>query len=342
MPDFIQWDYLEPPWRGWAVESRPIPKNLRLGLPQYTKGKYDVAILHVDGQCGDPDNDKGKLYRSVRNLITDIPVVVINHGTPWIPEYYEKYLKKVEDGDAKVRKAAQMCIKHMKELIGDTTMIVNSPKSVDDWGFGKCIIHGIANNPHEEYWDLDKEPTVMFNCSPAGWPYYYNRRLMEGIKTLLNADGIRHKHMRVDVKANNFDEYRTHIGKALIAVFPFRESPMPRARTEMMLSGCCIVSTKHHNIQDYFDGVEFQYGDGKMVLDKAGNPIPLEDPSTKQIVWIDMESSVNAACIIRWLYENPALARKIGQNGKERAKIVFDSKRYRHDWYNVFKELKVL
>lgn len=326
LPNFIEWEYLEPAWRSWALESRPIPENLRLGISEYRKGIYDVAILHVDGQCGDPTNNKGALFRQLTQVITDIPIIVINHGTPWLPEHYEKYLKGVTDQEARIQKAYQMCKRHMEELIGDRTMIVNSPKAAEDWGFGTPIIHGIANSPYEKYVDLPKDPVIVYSLSPGGWPYYYNRRVVEGQKSLLREQGLPVKHLRVDVKLNSYEEYKDYIGRALIGVFPFRESPMPRSRTEMMLSGAAIISTKHHNIHDYFTGAD-----------------TIEDINKDtEILWCDMEDSRDGATKAKYLYENPDVAVRIGQNGKKRAKEVYDVDRYRADWHRLLKKEGVL
>lgn len=340
LPDIIQWDYYEPPWRSWSPESRPVPKNLHLGIPSYRKGMYDLAILHVDGQCADPENDKGKLFRQLRKQITDIPVVVINHGTPYIPEYYNKYFSKIEDEETRIKKSANLCVEYMQELIGDDYMISNSPRAAKQWGIGKSIIHGMYGNPQEEYRDLEKEPYILAVVSPSGWDYYYNRRLLGDIKAGVKKEGIPMYHMRVDLRADSFDDYKNIIGKALIGIFPFRESPMPRARTEMMLSGACIISTKHHNIEDYFTGLDFERSeDGLLLHDEKGDIIPTSNPEQAEIVWIDMESGKNGIEITRWVYDHPEIAKKIGQNGKKKAQEVFSAKRYRHDWYNVFKEV---
>lgn len=324
--------------RRWAPESRPEPANMTL-VPWYEPGKYDLAILHVDGECADPLGNKGDLFKSLNELIQDIPKVVINHGTPWLPEKFHKYVKQL-DVDQQTNAAKDICVKEMDKLLGDLVDITNSKQAAKDWGRGTPIIHGIANNPEEEYWDKEKEPIVAFNVSPAGWDYYYNRANTHHVQANLQDHGIRSEYLRVNVSVRNFDEYRDYISRVLIGVFMTRESPMPRARTEMMLSGCCIISGKNHDMGDMFTGLEFKKTtNGDLIKDESGDIIPVSDPQKAEIVWGDIEKPKDFTEKILWLYKNPDIAKIIGQNGKEKAKQVFDMKRYREDWERVIESL---
>jgi hypothetical protein len=51
----------------------------------------------------------------------------------------------------------------MKQLIGDNFMIVNSYESVDRWGWGYPLIHGMQA---DEWFDRPKEPRVVISLSP--------------------------------------------------------------------------------------------------------------------------------------------------------------------------------
>src|SRR4030043_189697 len=59
-----------------------IKSNINL-VTEYEKGKYDLAILHIDQQVTEGIWNQGKssLYRQLNEVITDIPKIVINHGT---------------------------------------------------------------------------------------------------------------------------------------------------------------------------------------------------------------------------------------------------------------------
>ena len=74
-----QYDMIVNPYRGWGTSSRPFPPNARW-VNYYEKGKYDLAILHVDQQsiynpsAGDRIH-KGKLYLELREVIgDDVPI----------------------------------------------------------------------------------------------------------------------------------------------------------------------------------------------------------------------------------------------------------------------------
>lgn len=337
-----EWYLYQPPYRRWGYESRPLPANARF-IPFYEKGKYDFALLHVDGECADPKGSKGRVYKKLNELIDDVPKIVINHGTPWLPSRFDKYAKKIDDPERKLIVGKNVCVNEMKKMIGDNTMVVNSKKAKKDWGWGHHILHGIAGNPLEEYYDDRKEHRVVFNLSPAGWPYYYNRRVMEDIKTGLKEHGLNPKHMRVDVNVNDFEEYKKYISRTLIGVYPTRESPTPRSRTEMMLSGCCIVTTDTHNVGDHFTGLEFKKTDeGKFIRTESGELIPEDNLDKAELVWMDVDRASDAIEKIIWLCNHPDVAIAIGQRGKKRAQEVFDYERYRDDWYKLLTKLEIL
>lgn len=332
----------EPNRRRWAEEARPVPANMRF-VPFYEEGKYDLAILHVDGECADPEGSKGDIYKKLNSLIQDIPKIVINHGTPWIPERFDRYVKKVDDPKKRLQLGKEICVQEMKKLIGDNPMITNSKQAATDWGWGTPIIHGMYGNPQETYLDLPKEMIVMFNVSPGGWDYYYNRQCMASIISELDDNGIRAEHTRVNVSFSNYDQYREYIGRVLISVFPMRQSPMPRARTEHMLSGGCVVTANNHDIGDYFTGLDFQKTpDGKLIRDEKGDIIPLTNPEEAEVVFADEDSYLDFTYKILWLYEHPEIAMKIGQNAKKKAQEVFNWNRYRIDWYKMLQSVGVL
>lgn len=259
-------------------------------VPHYEPGKYDLALLHLDQQCLDDEiwrRGKGRLYRELNEVITDIPKVVINHGTPYWPEKFS-----ADELKAKMRSA-----------IGDNTMVVNSLTAAKQWGWGTPIIHGL--DP-AGWWDLPKERRVVTMVSPAGLDMYYDRQFLAAVKERLEEDGIGHCHITVDWQAKDFNEYRDFLGRSLVYFNPTRESPMPRARTEAMLSGCCVVTTPHQDASDFIeDGVN-----GFLVK---------RDPD-------------GTAELIKSLLSDYDRAVAIGQRGKRTATERFHIDRYRADW----------
>ena len=225
-----EWHHVVNTVRRWGLgKYRPKPDNLHPAA-YYEPGKYDLAVLHVDQQCVDPSFGKSRLYAELNDSIQDIPKIVINHGTPYWPEVY--------DQDEIIRK--------MKMLIGDNHVVYNSHRAKEMWEkngpMGKTartIIHGMDA---DEWYSLPKEPRIVTTLSPAGLDRYYNRRLLTEVQGKLKERGIAHVWVGSDWISNGFDDYRDFIARSLVYFNPTLESPMPRSRTEAMLSGMCTVT----------------------------------------------------------------------------------------------------
>jgi len=292
---FKQYDLLVNMERTWGEKSRPMPENMNW-VVDYKPGKYDLAILHVDQQAVLPRNRKGQLFRSIRDLITDIPVVVINHMTP-----FDDHLEQDE------------LIFKMKQMVGDLPMITNSKQAAEQWGWGTPIIHGM--DPDEWTSDLPKEPRAVCFISKAGMNKAYRRELLEQTIEILEERGINLVWIGVNKKlqSNNFDQYRDLLGRSLIYFNPTWQSPMPRSRTEAMFSGCCIISTRHHDWSDYIeDGVN-----GFIVKD---NPHSAAD------------------LITRLLTTDYKEALEVGRRGRETAIKEFHIDRWKADWSKFLSE----
>lgn len=312
----IKFCYLENNVRRWSQYSaRPEPttwltKDEFEWVTHYEPGKYDLAILHVDQQHTDPNIGKGQLYRALNEVIQDIPKIVINHGTPMWDEFYTEDL--VVNGGEVITSRGPKRLQGMKELIGDNFMIVNSYEAVERWGWGYPIIHGMDKN---EWFDLPKEPRVTISLSPGGLDKYYNRQLLTAIKSEVKERvGLDVIHITVNYQAQDWTDYRNMLGSSLIYINPTLDSPMPRSRTEAMLSGCCVLTSKHHGAGDFIE----QGVNGFVVPD---NPISYAET---------IKSLVNEC------YQD---AIEIGQRGKQRAQELFDLNRYLLDLYNIITQV---
>lgn len=314
----IKFHYLENNVRRWSKYSaRPEPttwlsKDEFEWVTYYEPGKYDLAILHVDQQHTDPRIGKGWLYNDLNDIIQDIPKIVVNHGTPMWDEYYTEDIV-INGGEAQTMKGPVRIV-GMKEKIGDNFMIVNSYEAVERWGWGYPIIHGLDK---DEWFDLPKEPRVVLSLSPGGLDKYYNRTLITAIKSAVKErTGLDVMHIQVNIKfeEDNFNQYREFIGSSLISIVPFKDSPMPRSRTEAMLSGACVLTSRYHGAEDFIEhGV-----DGFIVPD---NPL----------------SYANAIYhLINGSYKD---AVEIGQRAKAKAQKLFDIDRYHKDLNFVINEV---
>lgn len=240
----VEFTYLINNVRKWnRFAHRPQHPKLKWAT-SYEPGKYDLAILSVDQQHVNPDLGKGWMYRDLNEVIQDVPKIVINHGTPMYPEKYPEDI--VINGGEVDTLEGKKYITGMKEKIGDNFMLVNSYTAVERWGWGYPLIHGL--DP-DEWFDLPKEPRSIIPVSPGGLDTYYNRELMSHIKfhtkKKLGQDPL---HINVDIHAKDWDDYRHILGGSLLTLTPFKDSPMPRSRTEAMLSGSCILTSKYQDV----------------------------------------------------------------------------------------------
>jgi len=292
---FVEWSWLLQYKRKYSKYIRTdFMKNW---VTHYEPGKYDLAILHLDQQCIDKDLlDRGKasVYRHLNEVIKDIPKIVIQHGTPYYPEKFTK----------------EYIISETKKLIGDNIMVTNSKTAAKQWGFGTPIIHGLDPN---EWYDLIKEPRIITVISPAGLDKYYDRILLRSVREYLEEQSIMMCHITVDVRMRDWDDYRKLLGSSLIYFNPTRESPMPRSRTEAMLSGCCVITTPHQDADTFIE-------DGVNGLICKRNP--------EHIIRL-----------INWCLNNYDEALEIGKRGKETAKKIFSMERYQKDWENLMRQV---
>lgn len=310
----VKFSWLENNVRKWTKYSpRPSPETYLTSdefewVTHYEAGKYDLAILHLDQQAADPMIGKGQLYRQLNAVITDIPKIVINHGTPcWDEQFTEDLV--VNGGEVQTTRGVRV-MDGIKKIVGDNPMIVNSYEAVDRWGWGYPLIHGMDK---DEWWDLPKEPRVAVMISPGGLDKYYNRQLLSAIKSkVYEKTGLDVQHITVNYKAQDWDDYRQFLGKSLIYINPTLDSPMPRARTEAMLSGCCVLTSKYHGAAEFIEHGK----DGFIMPD---NPLSY------------------AETIYQLIFHHYKDALAIGQAGKVKAQKLFDPDRYQKDLYDIIK-----
>lgn len=336
LQDIADYYLLINPVRKWSEFARPIPKNVHF-VNYFEKNKYDLAILHVDQQCVNPFLGKSKLYRQINSIVSGVPKIVINHGTPWYPELWDnegwklppqlqgaskeeifEYQKDIIiNGGKIVCKEDLIEVEGMRNLIGKNIMVVNSHTAREQWGWGETIIHGMGI---DEWWDLPKEPVVITMISPAGLDYYYNRELLKSVKTKLAEVGIKHYWITydwtIDMHKNltGWDAYRDFLGRGLVYFNPTKESPMPRSRTEAMLSGSCVITTLYQDADSFIKDGE----NGFLVPENPDFIVRL---------------------IQKLIDENYRLAVEIGQNGKATAQKLFNRERYKKDWLKLINKI---
>lgn len=290
----------QPPWN---LAQRPIPPNVEFVAPDDIDPRdYDLAILHLDQWCDDL-NLRAFPYRFMNQKVKSIPRVVIMHGTPDSKGNRERVLR----------------------LIGDLPVVCNSKQAAREWDGGeerldkyglpqfRAIIHGYCDDWLNYPLALRTEGAITI-CSGGDLSREYHglpvvERLKRDVKlTWYGPRGDK-------PWANNFLEYRRLLARASIYFSPTRRAPMPGARTEAMLSGCCIVSVPGNDIEDYIDSGTNGY---------------------------IVSTYSEARDVLNWLLDNPAFAFEVGQAGRKTALLAFDPWRYGQDWLRLLVSIGVL
>ena len=320
-----KWSWLIQHRRGYSAFPRDdfFEKFGAEWVASYKKGKYDVALLHLDQQCFEEglwERGKGSLFKDVNEAVTDIPKIIIMHGTPYYPENYDCDISLdnyEEKGFTKeqIGMSSELINRFKEETKSFEAIIFNSHKAQEQWGMKDdlraiTIWHGMSE---DEWFDLPKEPRVVTMIGPAGLDKYYDRIFLRAIKELLQEKGIGHCHITVDAQFKSWTEYRNFLGRSLLYLNPTKESPMPRSRTEAMFSGCCVLTTPHQ--------------DADMFIKDGENGIII--PRNPQFV----------ADLIESLIFDYKKAIKIGQAGKKTAQEVFNIDTYRQNWVELLNNI---
>jgi len=293
-------DYFPVGDRYWDEEIRPTPSNHGGMVPNPDLREYDVILSHFDNWC-DRTPLRGTLYRIMNLLALKAPQaarVTIMHGTP-------------DDGGNRER------IVRMLDLApgGPPFLVVNSEQAYREWGLGpdnsRAIIHGY--DVDEFYSNKEKKVWAITVCSAGDMSReYHGVPMLEAVKRRvpviwcgLHGDIPYFKSHRA---------YRDFLAESLIYVHTGQRSPMPGARTEAMLSGCCIVTTSNNDADRYIEN-----GVTGFLCDTAAEMIET----------------------IKMLLADPHKAYKVGKAGREAARHFFHKDRYVADWLQLLADLGV-
>ena len=327
-----EFNYLRQGVRKWGLEARPLPKNVKW-VSHFDPKKYDLCLLHTDQDVVHRVSGKSSLFLEVSELVKDsgVPVIVINHGTPYHPEAFQ---------DVGITER-----QHIKYIVGELQGILkpvadhiinNSHQATKMMGIGETIWHGMDTN---EWKSEPKEPRAIVSIAPAGWSAYYNRPLLTEVKRQMKEKLGYEKgifHCMADAEFTSFEAYSQFVGRSLVYFFPGYQSPMPRSRTEAMHAGCCVVTTKHHDADKFIEnGVNgFVVPDNpeyiSNLLVELLSPyrmITKRDASGKQVTEL---------APTRYPYEKVV---EIGKRGQKTAREVFNGKRFRDEWEKTIKQV---
>jgi len=293
-------DFVSLSTRHWDPEIRPVPDNYTLNIPEPDLTSYDVILSHLDNWC-DRAELRGAPFRLMNLIAMGAPQAVricIMHGTP--------------DGEGN-----RMRIHRMLDLSpgGPPFLVCNSEEAKRGWQLGpgrsRAIIHGYDV---DEFWSAKQRKVWAITVCSAGQVSrtYHGVPLLERIRRSVPVIWCGYNG---DIPYfDTYREYRDFLAESLIYVHTGQRSPMPGARTEAMLSGCCIVTTSNNDADKHIE-----HGATGFLCDSAKDMIQT----------------------IQYLLAHPRDAYRVGQQGREYARRQFDKDRFVEDWLRLLADLGV-
>lgn len=283
----------------WNEYQRPVPENFQgaISPDDIVPAEYDFALLHLDQWC-DRVNLRATPYRLMKRASQNIPQIIIMHGTP----------------DSEGNRQAIL------QLIGDLPVVCNSRQAAQEWDGGddrvdryglpqfRHIIHGYDT---DEFWSLpveQRQKKIVTVCSGGTISREYHgiplvERLMRDVPIDWYGPSGNVNWLE------DYMAYRAMLASNLIYFSPTRQAPMPGARTEAMLSGCCVVTVPRNDIENYIT-----HGETGLIVDD----------------YTEAHSS------LQQLLNVPATAYQIGQAGRKTAQKHFGKERFIDDWLSVW------
>ena len=197
------------------------------------------------------------------------------------------------------------------ELVGNNFLVTNTEMSRAMWGLpesqSRAIVPGYDLDEWPETTRARNEIVVVMGGSDT--PRDHHGVL---VTERLKRDGLPVTWVGQDIRFESFREYRDYLAGSSIFLSPCQWSQHPGARNEAMLCGMAVVST------DYLDEGEY-----------------IEHGETG---FLSHEYATIRETLER-LLADPDLARRVGQRGRERARELFDQKRYVAEWLQLIGEV---
>jgi len=287
--------------RQWDQDIRPQPPNFRGEVTEPNPNDYDVILSHLDNWV-DRSLLRATPFR-LMNLIgmeagDDAVRITIMHGTPDNEQNRRNIVRLLDNAPG-----------------GPPFLVCNSRAAAEGWGLGpsrsRAIIHGYDT---AEFWSYKERIKLAATVCSAGdmSRIYHGVPLLERVRQAVPVLWVGHNGDREYFPT--YVEYRDFLASLLVYVHPGQASPMPGARTEAMLSGCCVVTTSNNDAAQYIE-----HGVTGFLCDEAGDMIET----------------------IRMLLADPARAYRVGKAGREAARHFFDKDRFVADWLDLLGGLGV-
>lgn len=320
----------------WKFKHRPLnPAVACRTEDKLDLSAFDAAICHFDERMLDSEDEQPMLY--LKNRLS-IPIIAICHGTPPFTDAGEIDLEKRQAlidalGDTLVivnsHTAGEAWGFKNYKVIWHGFDIDEYPKHAGGRGIlyvgsfekgrqryqGKDLFAAMADElPCSLLWTRGQKE---FNTVALKKGDFFFRNLIYNLFRKKSRSGYpelstfwKSTVFNPYAKAR-FEAYKKMIRRHNIYLNPTRWSPMPRARTEAMLSGLAIVTTNYQDeerfIENEVDG--FYTNDAGQMLD-----------------------------YLKYVWEKPEIAEYVGRKGREKASQCFSLKRFHEQWEQLLRE----
>ncbi len=260
----------------WQYDQRPLRPNVKMqSIETIDPSAFDVAILHFDENVLAPHLSNGVIpsiwgapFRYFLDRFPNLPKVAICHGTPQFEGQYgldpnRKFAFSVYE-DERIRLVEALAAARVK-------VVCNSHQAHREWGFAdsRVIWHGL--DPQEfprgtlERHILALEPDRHRPHYRGAWEH---ERVVELLTPGLTIETARHAGAPLEMRDGNgfairqFRAYVDRIRQFTAYLNTTLRSPMPRSRTEAMMTGVIPVCLRNHDVDMYIEnGVDGFYAD---------------------------------------------------------------------------------
>ena len=153
-------------------------------------------------------------------------------------------------------------------------------------------------------------------------------------------DWVLDRHPRLG-EISGYAAYRDFLGRSLVYINPTYDSPMPRSRTEGMLSGCCVLTTPYHGAEEFINfDTRLIAKNSEGIDDYVGMIDSVIDSNDKINGFIVPDNpSLIAGLANHLVYNRYEEAVEIGKRGKETAKKIFSKARFDKEWLSLIEKV---
>lgn len=309
----------------WDYNQRPLPPNAKfVPFDDLKLNQYDLIILHFDENVLSPnltngavDYRWGEVFKYLLS-VENIPKIAICHGTP---QFYGQY--NTDPGQNSLGAVINESLVNFRELLRDVHVVCNSHQAEQEWGFYKSstIWHGIEYLP---FFNGLKDRGILSISDSAlnQRPVYRGKKYFDHVmsSSLLVRDSLEPLRVECPFTHNNnnfyahvkFISYVKELSRYKIYFNPTVRSPMPRSRTESMLSGSVSVSLNNHDVCMFIkNGVDGFFSDDAEELASQMEFLLRNDRVRLEISERSIETAKKAFAIERYLADWRSLVKKV-------------------------------